>query len=107
MPLWLSEQDVRAALSMQELIEAMESALIAFSSGRVVQPVRMTLELRERAFLPAAPPVPKRTQSEPIPRLRSVPASKAPPAHPVPKAKEACLGYSTVCRSLGGKLGSP
>jgi alanine dehydrogenase len=55
MPLWLSEQDVRAALSMQELIEAMESALIAFSSGRVVQPVRMTLELRERAFFALMP----------------------------------------------------
>src|SRR5471030_1180537 len=55
MPLWLSERDVRAALSMQELIEAMESALIAFSSGRVVQPVRMTLELRERAFFALMP----------------------------------------------------
>src|SRR5471030_595236 len=55
MPLWLSERDVRAALSMQELIEAMESALIAFSSGRVVQPLRMTLELRERAFFALMP----------------------------------------------------
>jgi alanine dehydrogenase len=55
MPLWLSEQDVRAALSMRELIEAMESALMAFSSGRVVQPVRMTLELRERAFFALMP----------------------------------------------------
>src|ERR1700682_5057604 len=55
MPLWLSELDVRAALSMQELIEAMESALMAFSSGRVVQPVRMTLELRERAFFALMP----------------------------------------------------
>jgi ornithine cyclodeaminase/alanine dehydrogenase-like protein (mu-crystallin family) len=55
MPLWLSEQDVRAALSMRELIQAMESALIAFSSGQVVQPVRMTLELRERAFFALMP----------------------------------------------------
>jgi alanine dehydrogenase len=55
MPLWLSEQDVRAALSMEELIEAMESALMAFSSGRVVQPVRTTLELRERAFFALMP----------------------------------------------------
>ena len=55
MPLWLSERDVRAALSMRELIEAMESALIAFSSGRVVQPVRITLELRERAFFALMP----------------------------------------------------
>lgn len=55
MPLWLSERDVRAALSMEELIEAMESALMAFSSGLVVQPVRMTLELRERAFFALMP----------------------------------------------------
>jgi ornithine cyclodeaminase/alanine dehydrogenase-like protein (mu-crystallin family) len=55
MPLWLSELDVRAALSMQELIEAMESALMAFSSGRVVQPVRTALELRERAFFALMP----------------------------------------------------
>jgi ornithine cyclodeaminase/alanine dehydrogenase-like protein (mu-crystallin family) len=55
MPLWLSERDVRAALSIEELIEAMESALMAFSSGRVVQPVRTTLELRERAFFALMP----------------------------------------------------
>jgi ornithine cyclodeaminase/alanine dehydrogenase-like protein (mu-crystallin family) len=55
MPLWLSEADVRAALSMPELIDAMESALIAFSSGRVVQPVRTVLELRERAFFALMP----------------------------------------------------
>jgi alanine dehydrogenase len=55
MPLWLSEQDVRAALSMEELIEAMESALMAFSSGRVVQPVRMVLELRAHAFFALMP----------------------------------------------------
>lgn len=55
MPLWLSESDVRAALSMAELIDAMESALIAFSAGRVVQPVRMVLELRERAFFGLMP----------------------------------------------------
>src|ERR1700732_261614 len=55
MPLWLSESDVRAALSMADLIDAMESALIAFSSGRVVQPVRMVLELRERAFFALMP----------------------------------------------------
>src|ERR1700674_4544950 len=55
MPLWLSESDVRAALSMPELIDAMESALVAFSSGRVVQPVRTVLELRERAFFALMP----------------------------------------------------
>jgi len=55
MPLWLSESDVRAALSMTELIDAMESALIAFSAGRVLQPVRTVLELRERSFFALMP----------------------------------------------------
>src|SRR5205823_3314048 len=55
MPLWLSESDVRAVLSMAELIEAMEAALMAFSSGRVEQPVRMVLELRPRDFFALMP----------------------------------------------------
>jgi len=55
MPLWLSESDVRAVLSMGELIEAMESALAAFSSGRVLQPVRTALELRDMAFFAVMP----------------------------------------------------
>jgi len=55
MPLWLSESDVRAVLSMAGLIDAMESALVAFSAGRVVQPVRTVVELRERAFFALMP----------------------------------------------------
>jgi ornithine cyclodeaminase/alanine dehydrogenase-like protein (mu-crystallin family) len=55
MPLWLSESDVRAVLTMGELIDAMESALIAFSAGRVVQPVRTVMEIGERGFLGLMP----------------------------------------------------
>ena len=55
MPLWLSESDVRAVLAMGELIDAMELALIAFSAGRVVQPVRTVLEIRERSFFGLMP----------------------------------------------------
>src|ERR1039458_1916798 len=55
MPLWLSESDVRAVLTMGDLIDAMESALIAFSAGRVAQPVRTVLEIRERAFFGLMP----------------------------------------------------
>ncbi len=40
---------------MGELIEAMESALAAFSSGRVTQPVRTAFELREMAFFALMP----------------------------------------------------
>ena len=55
MPLWLSEADVRTALPMGDLIDAMESALIAFSAGRVVQPVRTVLGIRERCFFGLMP----------------------------------------------------
>jgi ornithine cyclodeaminase/alanine dehydrogenase-like protein (mu-crystallin family) len=55
MPLWLSESDVRAALPMGELIDAMEAALIAFSAGRVVQPVRTVFGIRDRCFFGLMP----------------------------------------------------
>ncbi len=43
MPLFLSDNDVRRALDMRELIPAMRDALVAFSAGRVQQPVRQAL----------------------------------------------------------------
>ena len=55
MPLWLSETDVRDVLTMGDLIDAMEFALIAFSAGRVVQPVRSVLEIGERSFFALMP----------------------------------------------------
>jgi ornithine cyclodeaminase/alanine dehydrogenase-like protein (mu-crystallin family) len=44
MAIWLSEADVRAVLSMADLIDVMESAVTAFSAGQVKQPVRTVLE---------------------------------------------------------------
>lgn len=44
MAIWLSEEDVRAVLPTSELIESIESAVVAFSAGHVVQPVRTVLE---------------------------------------------------------------
>jgi ornithine cyclodeaminase/alanine dehydrogenase-like protein (mu-crystallin family) len=55
MPLWLSEADVRAVLSLDELIPAIEAALAAFSSGRVEQPVRSVVEIADRAFFGLMP----------------------------------------------------
>jgi ornithine cyclodeaminase/alanine dehydrogenase-like protein (mu-crystallin family) len=55
MPLWLSESDVRAVLSLSDLIPAMESALAAFSGGAVDQPVRTAIELRPRSFFGLMP----------------------------------------------------
>jgi ornithine cyclodeaminase len=45
MPLLLTERDVRAVLSMPDLIDAMARALAAYSSGGAVQPVRTTIEV--------------------------------------------------------------
>jgi ornithine cyclodeaminase/alanine dehydrogenase-like protein (mu-crystallin family) len=53
--LWLTEQDVRAALSLPELIGAMERALVAFSTGKVEQPVRTAVEVNARTFFASMP----------------------------------------------------
>jgi len=42
-PLFLDEQQVRKHLRMEELIPAMEKALIDFSAGKVTQPVRSVI----------------------------------------------------------------
>ncbi len=55
MTLWLSEADVRAVLDPPELIAVIESALAAFSTGRVDQPVRTAIEMRDRAFFASMP----------------------------------------------------
>jgi alanine dehydrogenase len=56
MPLLLSESDVREVLSMCDLIPAMETALAAFSSGGVVQPVRTVLDIgAQHAFFGLMP----------------------------------------------------
>jgi ornithine cyclodeaminase/alanine dehydrogenase-like protein (mu-crystallin family) len=44
MAIWLNEEDVRAVLRMEELIECMQGALAAFSAGQVRQPVRTVME---------------------------------------------------------------
>jgi len=41
----LTETDVRASMTMPDLIDAMEAALADFSAGRVTQPVRTVLEV--------------------------------------------------------------
>jgi alanine dehydrogenase len=63
MPLLLTEADVRALLTMPDLIACMETALAAFSAGTVVQPVRTVLDLADRhaffgvmpAYMPSTP----------------------------------------------------
>jgi ornithine cyclodeaminase/alanine dehydrogenase-like protein (mu-crystallin family) len=44
-PLFLDEEQVRQHLRMEDLIPAMEKALIDFSAGRVTQPVRSVIKI--------------------------------------------------------------
>ena len=46
----LTESDVRAVLSMDDLIETMTSALRSFSTGYVTQPVRTVIPVEDDAF---------------------------------------------------------
>ncbi len=56
MPLLLGEKDVRAMLSMDDLIPAMESALDRFSAGAVRQPLRTVVDIASRhAFFGVMP----------------------------------------------------
>ena len=51
----LTEPDVKAVLTMDDLIETMASALERFSSAQVVQPVRPTIAIAEDAFFATMP----------------------------------------------------
>jgi ornithine cyclodeaminase/alanine dehydrogenase-like protein (mu-crystallin family) len=56
MMLYLDEEQVRSLLHWDALIDAMERALAAFSSGRVVQPVRNVLTIEpDRRYLGIMP----------------------------------------------------
>jgi ornithine cyclodeaminase/alanine dehydrogenase-like protein (mu-crystallin family) len=55
MALLLNERDVRQLLPMADLIEAMDAALAAFSTGRVRQPVRSIVELGAHGFFGVMP----------------------------------------------------
>ncbi len=46
----LDEADVRVVLQWDELIPCMEIALVAFSTGRVQQPVRIIQRLNRRRW---------------------------------------------------------
>jgi ornithine cyclodeaminase/alanine dehydrogenase-like protein (mu-crystallin family) len=43
--IFLSEEQVRAVLSYDDLIPAIRQALIEFSAGRVVQPLRSVMKV--------------------------------------------------------------
>src|SRR5256885_5111872 len=51
----LTEADVRSVLTIEDLIDTMTSALERFSSGRVQQPVRTIIAVKEDAFVGVMP----------------------------------------------------
>src|SRR5580765_8208663 len=51
----LTEADVKAVLTMDDLIETMASALRRFSIGRVTQPVRTVISIEDDAFFGTMP----------------------------------------------------
>ena len=51
----LTEADVKAVLTMDDLIDTMTSALLRFSTGRVVQPVRPVIPVGDDAFFATMP----------------------------------------------------
>jgi len=59
----LTEADVRSVLTMEDLIETMTSALQRFSSGRVTQPVRTVIPVKEDAFLGVMPALAHRPEA--------------------------------------------
>ncbi|HXX22901.1 MAG TPA: ornithine cyclodeaminase family protein, partial [Terriglobia bacterium] len=54
-PPFFSEEEVRARLRMTDLIDAMQHALVEFSAGRVLQPVRTVLKIGEQSFFGLMP----------------------------------------------------
>jgi alanine dehydrogenase len=59
----LTETDVKAVLSMNDLIDTMASALQRFSTGRVVQPVRPIIAITPDAFFGTMPAFVRGTES--------------------------------------------
>lgn len=55
MAIALSEGDIRQLVKMPALIDAMEKALVAYSAGKVQQPLRTVLAIGERAFFGSMP----------------------------------------------------
>jgi ornithine cyclodeaminase/alanine dehydrogenase-like protein (mu-crystallin family) len=67
----LTEDDVAGLLSIDALIDTMKTALMQFSAGKVVQPVRSVLPVgADRSFLGVMPAV-----------VSAHPAAEAPPPH--------------------------
>ena len=61
----LTEADVKAVLTPDDLIETMASALAAFSSERIQQPVRTVIPVGDRSFFANMPAFARAGSSSP------------------------------------------
>jgi len=82
MVMHLDERGVRAVLRWDHLIAEMESALIAFSGGRVIQPVRSTITIEEeKRYLGIMPAVAQDAMGLKLVSFYPVNAGTAVPTH--------------------------
>jgi ornithine cyclodeaminase/alanine dehydrogenase-like protein (mu-crystallin family) len=96
--LCLTEADIRAVLPLRELIEAMETALVEFSAGRVVQPVRTAFDMGEMAFFGSMPAYIKDDPPTLGSKLVTVVAANA--SKHLPTHQAAILLFDPECGSL-------
>lgn len=79
---YLDEEAVRAVLRWDDLIAEMESALVAFSAGRVIQPVRNMITVEEeKRYLGIMPAVMKDAMGVKVVSFYPVNAGTAVPTH--------------------------
>src|SRR3954469_9691139 len=85
----LTEADVKAVLTLDDLIETMTSALRRFSTGQVVQPVRATIPIDDISFFATMPAYVRGAAGDSGVRPRSDP-------HPTLLTDSAALGAKLV-----------
>ena len=93
----LTEADVKAVLTPDDLIETMTSALRRFSTGRVVQPVRPTIPISEDSIFATMPAYVRGADDDPRVRPGSDP-------HPTASTDSAALGAKLVTVFGGNAL---
>jgi alanine dehydrogenase len=98
----MTEADVRAVLTMEDLIETMSVALRRFSTGRVVQPVRLTIPIADDSFFATMPAYVKGAVGQDGVRMGSgpIPAGVRPGSDPGQTPEEDLTGGA----ALGAKL---
>ena len=91
----LTEADVAAVLTMDDLIATMTSALQRFSTGRVVQPVRPTIGIADDSFF-ATMPAYVRSAEGAEGRSASLSGERAESGSASPAGERAALGVKLV-----------